>query len=303
VVRPGNARAGVVAAYEFTKAHHAEFPVATCCRVLSVSTSGYYAWLARQPSIREVSDRELTERILAIFEESRRTYGAPRITKALAKDHDIHVGKTRVARLMRAAGIAGVRGAAPGPPRRLPTARHPQRTWSTAPSPPRPPTGSGWRTSRMVPPRRVLDLPVVLDACSRKVVGWATSLSLATELVLSALDRALPIRRPEGVIHHSDHGSQSTSVAFGERCRRAGVRPSMGTVGDCFDHALCESFFATLECELLDRTRCATHEEASRKLFFIHRELLQSQADPLLGRRSHADRGRASLRRAGQRTP
>jgi putative transposase len=108
VVRPGNARAAVVAAYEFTKAHHAEFPVATCCRVLSVSTSGYYAWLARQPSIREVSDRELTERILAIFEESRRTYGAPRITKALAKDHDIHVGKKRVARLMRAAGIAGV---------------------------------------------------------------------------------------------------------------------------------------------------------------------------------------------------
>jgi putative transposase len=112
-----------------------------------------------------------------------------------------------------------------------------------------------------------LYLAVVLDAWSRKVVGWAMATHLKTELVLEALDMAVWQRQPEGVIHHSDQGCQYTSIAFGRRCREAGVRPSMGSVGDCFDNALCESFFATLECELLDRQRFRTQVEARLAVF------------------------------------
>jgi len=112
-----------------------------------------------------------------------------------------------------------------------------------------------------------LYLAVVVDAWSRRVVGWSMASHLRTELVLEALDMALKQRRPEGVIHHSDQGTQYTSFAFGLRCRKAGVRPSMGSVGDCFDNAMCESFFATLECELLDRRRFKNHEEARRAIF------------------------------------
>jgi len=112
-----------------------------------------------------------------------------------------------------------------------------------------------------------LYLAVVLDVFSRRIVGWATETSLRTELVLQALNMALGQRRPDGVIHHSDHGSQYTSFAFGKPCEQAGVRPSMGSVGDCFDNAMCESFFATLECELLDRRRFKTQSEARIAIF------------------------------------
>jgi putative transposase len=112
-----------------------------------------------------------------------------------------------------------------------------------------------------------LYLAVVLDTFSRRIVGWAMATHLRTELVLQALNLALWQRRPAAVIHHSDQGSQYTSLAFGQRCREAGVRPSMGSVGDCFDNAMCESFFATLECELLDRRRFKTQVEARMAVF------------------------------------
>jgi putative transposase len=112
-----------------------------------------------------------------------------------------------------------------------------------------------------------LYLAVVVDAWSRRVVGWAMASHLRTELVLQALEMAIQQRRPTQVVHHSDQGSQSTSLAFGARCRQARVRPSMGSLGDCYDNALCESFFATLECELLDRHRFRTQEEARRAVF------------------------------------
>ena len=112
-----------------------------------------------------------------------------------------------------------------------------------------------------------LYLAVVVDAFSRKVVGWAMEGHLRAELVVGALNMALWQRRPTGVIHHSDQGSQYTSVAFGKRCREAGIRPSMGSVGDCYDNALCESFFGTLECELLDRVTLRNHAEGRRALF------------------------------------
>ena len=106
-----------------------------------------------------------------------------------------------------------------------------------------------------------LFLAVVLDAFSRRVVGWAMATHLKTQLVLDALEMALSQRKGRGVIFHSDQGSQYTSVAFGKRCEQAGVRPSMGSVGDCYDNAMWESFFATLECELLDRL-CPSGERA-----------------------------------------
>jgi putative transposase len=112
-----------------------------------------------------------------------------------------------------------------------------------------------------------LYLAVVLDVWSRKVVGWATASHLRAELVLDALEMAVGQRRPRDVIHHSDQGSQYTSVAFGKRCREAGVRPSMGSVGDAYDNAMCESFFATLECELLARRRFASQAEARMAVF------------------------------------
>jgi len=112
-----------------------------------------------------------------------------------------------------------------------------------------------------------LYLAVVLDAFSRRVVGWAMATHLRTELVLEALNMALGQRRPLEVIHHSDQGTQYTSIAFGLRCQEAGVRPLMGSVGDCFDNAMCESFFATLECELLDRRRFKTQVEARMAIF------------------------------------
>jgi putative transposase len=112
-----------------------------------------------------------------------------------------------------------------------------------------------------------LYLAVVLDAYSRRIVGWAMATHLRTELVLEALEQALWQRRPRAVIHHSDQGSQYTSLAFGARCREAGVRPSMGSVGDCFDNAMCESFFATLECELLARHRFKNPAEARSAVF------------------------------------
>jgi putative transposase len=112
-----------------------------------------------------------------------------------------------------------------------------------------------------------LYVAVVLDAWSRRVVGWAFATHLRVELVLAALQMAVRRRQPRGVIHHSDQGCQYSSVAFGNRCRQAGVRPSMGSVGDAYDNALCESFFATLECELIDRTRLRTPEEAETAVF------------------------------------
>jgi putative transposase len=243
------------------------YHVATMCRVLDVSSSGYYAWRSRPLSARAREDATLTERIRQIHEQSRGTYGVPRIHAELAFE-GVRVGRKRVARLMRAAGLQGIsrrrwhtttvrdRDAQPAPDlvQRDFETEGPDRLWVADIT--YIPTWAGF-----------LYLAVVLDAWSRKVVGWAMATHLKTELVLEALNMAVWQRQPEGVIHHSDQGCQYTSIAFGRRCREAGVRPSMGSVGDCFDNALCESFFATLECELLDRQRFRTQVEARLAVF------------------------------------
>ena len=238
------------------------------CRVLNISTSGYYAWHKRQPSERTQADQRLSKRIQEIHEKSKGTYGAPRIHAELADVDELRVGRKRVARLMRAEGLQGVsRRTAPRTTQRKPGARPApdlvQRNFSAS-APNRLwvadityiATWTGW-----------LYLAVVVDAWSRKVVGWAMSIHLQTALVMEALQMAIQQRHPEEVIHHSDQGSQYTSLAFGQRCRDAGVRPSMGSVGDCFDNALCESFFATLECELLDRSTFHNQAEARQAVF------------------------------------
>jgi putative transposase len=237
------------------------------CEVLGVSASGYYAQLGRGRSARALLDEALSVQIQEIHARSRGTYGAPRIQAELAAAGRA-VGRKRVARLMRKLGLQGasrrrwilttVRDRngrqAPDLVERNFRVERPDQLWVADIT--YIPTGSGF-----------LYLAVVLDAWSRRVVGWAMATHLRTELVLAALDMALWQRRPREVIHHSDQGTQYTSIAFGQRCREAGVRPSMGSVGDCFDNAMCESFFATLECELLDRQRFRTQVEARRAVF------------------------------------
>jgi len=236
------------------------------CRVLGVSRSGYHAWLTREPSARNQVDAKLLSSIRTIHLLSYGTYGRPR-TRAELKEAGIRVGAKRIGRLMRQAGIAGVSrrrwirttkrdGTRPAPD----LVQHrfgvdgPDRLWIADIT--HIPTWAGF-----------LYLAVVIDAFSRRCVGWAMETHLRTELVLKALDMALDQRRPDEVVHHSDQGSQYTSIAFGERCARAGVRPSMGSVGDCFDNAMCESFFATLECEFIERTRLRSPSEAKLAVF------------------------------------
>lgn len=249
------------------RAHRAVHRVTTLCRTLRVSVSGYYAWLSRPVSARAKADAALGEQIRAIHDRSRGTYGAPRVHAELGA-RDVRVGRKRIARLMRAMSLMGAcrrkwvgtakrdRDARPAPDLvdRNFTAAKRDQLWIADIT--YIPTWGGF-----------LYLAVVIDAWSRRVVGWAMATHLRTELVLDALDMALARRRPSDVIHHSDQGCQYTSLAFGMRCREAGVRPSMGSVGDAYDNAMCESFFATLECELLDRRRFKNQVEARMAVF------------------------------------
>ena len=279
------------------RANQAQLRIATMARVLGVSPSGFYAWRQRGGSARERSDEALTARVRAIHAHSRGSYGAPRIQAELA-EQGTPVSRKRVARVMRQAGLAGVsRRKGPRTTRRDAQARPapdlverefhadaPDRLWVADIT--YVPTLAGF-----------LYLAIVLDVFSRRIVGWSMAGHLRTELVLDALDMAVEQRRPGSVIHHSDQGCQYTSFAFGERCRRWDVVPSMGSVGECFDNAMAESFFATLECELLDRTHFHDHHQARRAIFeFIegwynphrrHRGL--GQQSPIAFERSYQD--------------
>jgi putative transposase len=249
------------------KSNQAKFRIATLCQVLDVSATGYYAWLSRAPSERSRADVLLGDRIEAIHRRSRNTYGRPRIKAELGAE-GITISNDRLSRLMNQREIQGAsrrkgirttvrnRDARPAPDlvERNFTAMAPDQLWVADIT--YVPTWSGF-----------LFLAVVLDAFSRRIVGWAMSNSLRTQVVLDALDMAIYRRRPTGVIHHSDQGTQYTSIAFGLRCKEAGIRPSMGSVGDCYDNAMCESFFATLECELLDPSRFKTHRDAELAIF------------------------------------
>jgi putative transposase len=226
--------------YSLIAAEKTNYPVAVMCRVLGVSRTAFHNWERRAPSDRALSDAWLTEKIKLIHEESRGVYGAPRIPAELRMEHEIKVGRKRVARLMKAAGISGIR------PRKhwKTTIRIPGITPATdlvnrqfTPSAPNVlwvaditylRTGDGW-----------LYLAAVQDAYSRQIVGWAMATHMRAALVVDALQMALARRRPPpGLIHHSDQGSQYVSLAFGRAAGQAGIAVSMGSRGDAYDKVL-----------------------------------------------------------------
>ena len=238
------------------------------CNTLQVSKSGYYDWHERAPSARSVANTKLLDQIKAAHAMSDETYGMPRIRAELA-DAGVIASRKRIATLMRAHGIAGVsrrRGYC------VTTVRNPKER----PAPDlvkrqfvATDINQLWVADMTYIPtwQGFLYLAVVTDVFSRKVVGWAFGARQTADLVVAALNMALFTRKPESVIHHSDQGSQYTSVIFGKRCAEMKVRPSMGTVGDAYDNAMAESFFATLECELIDRRVWKTHTEARHAIF------------------------------------
>jgi putative transposase len=257
--------------FRLVEAERAQHPVSRLCKLLGVTSAGYYAWRRRGPSLRLLGDAELQRLIVTIYDGSLQTYGAPRIQAELADEHRLRVGRKRVARLMRELGIAGV------------SRRSKKRFKTTIPANEAPSAPDLVRREfRPAGPDRLwvadikyvstwqgyLFIACVLDAWSRKVVGWSMRDDLRSELVVDALGMAVTRRRPRpGLVHHSDRGSQYTSLAFGKTMQQAGILPSMGRRGDAFDNAVAESFFATLETELLDRHSFRSRDRARLALF------------------------------------
>jgi putative transposase len=275
--------------FRFVERERANYPVATMCRVLGVSTSGYYAWRRRPASPRSLADAVLTEMIRTIHRESHGTYGAPRIRAELRHDYGVSCSQERVARLMRRAGIQGRSRR-----RRVRTTR-PEKAAAPAPDLLKRDFGAACPDQKWVADityvptwAGFLYLAVVLDCFSRRVVGWCMREDLSTRLVLDALEMAIANRRPgAGLIFHSDRGCQYTSYVFGRRCKEAGILPSMGSVGDALDNAVAESFFATLECELIGRSTFRNRTEARMAVF----EYIEAFYNP---RRRHSSIGMLS---------
>jgi len=247
----------------------AKHSVKKMCRALGVSRSGYYQWLSREPSAWEKRDNELKKVIKEIHEKSHRAYGSPRIHAELRMAKGIRCSRKRVARLMRELEIRGARkGGYRGCTRRDPkresypdlvqrrfAAGAPNRLWVAD------------MTERLTL-EGVLYLAVIIDVFSRMVVGWSMGERKAVDLVISALNMAVRNRWPViGVTHHSDHGSQYTSLLYGKSLREAGILGSMGSVGDAYDNAVAESFFSTLQTELLDAKAWRTRAELRMALF------------------------------------
>ena len=241
--------------------------VAVACRVLRVSSSGYYEWRERGPSARARADEVLSAEIAEIHTMSRGTYGSPRVHAELRLGRDVRCGRKRVARLMRTAGLQGAfrrrgRRRYPAPPVHDDLVQ--RRFYADAP-------GRLWVTDITEHPTREgkVYLAAVLDVYSRRIVGWSIADHLRSELVVDALEMARWRRRPPRgqTVVHSDRGSQYTSWAFGRRLRAAGLLGSMGRVGSAYDNAMMESFFGTLQLELLDRCRWQTRAELATAIF------------------------------------
>lgn len=239
--------------------------MAVTCRVLGVSTSGYYEWIKRPPSARDLEDAYVLDTIIDIHTTARQTYGVRRVHAELTLGLGCRIGRRRVARLMRCHGLAGVhrrrwrhhqRAEAiwPDHVQRTFVADQPDRLWVTDITQHR--STEGW-----------VYCAVVLDVFSRRVVGWSIADHLRTELVVDALEMARLRRRPIGTILHSDRGTQYTSWLFGHRLREAGLMGSMGKVACAYDNALMESFWGSMQIELLDRRLWATQAELARAMF------------------------------------
>lgn len=242
-------------------------PVAVACRILQVSTSGYYEWLGRPESPRALRDKELTKMMADIHEESRGTYGWPRVHAELVLGLGEHVNHKRVARLMRQAGLQGVyrRRHRHGPAREATEDDLVNRQFSVdAPD-------VLWLTDITEHPTQEgkIYCAAVMDAHSRRIIGWSIAERQNTQLVLDALGMAILRRDPAdgSTILHSDHGTQFTSWAFGKRLRDAGLLPSMGSIGDCYDNSMMESFWGSMQLELLDRKFWKTRTELANAIF------------------------------------
>lgn len=256
--------------YTFIAQRCSDLPVVACCRVMGVSTSGFYAWQANPVSDRDWSDAVLTNTAFDIHVMSRRSYGSPRVHAELVLGLGQRCSRKRVARLMAGAGIVGIhRRRGKGCTRRDPDATpaadlvrrnfnpsEPDRLWVMDVT--EHPTTEG-----------KVYLAVVLDAWSRRVVGWSIADHIRSELVVDAVQMAVWRRQPPKgqTVAHSDHGSQYTSWAFGRRLRAAGLLGSMGTIGDCFDNSAVESFFGTLQLELLDEHRWDSRQQLALAMF------------------------------------
>jgi len=247
----------------------ADHSLVSMCRVLGVSRSGYYKWLLHKPSAREQSDEKLKKVIAEIHRKSRGAYGAPRVHAELRMGREIHCAKKRVARLMREMGLQGAHrrrrfGCTKRDPKkegfpdlvgRQFSADAPNRLWVAD-------------MTQHLTAEGLWYLAVVLDVFSRMVVGWSMGERQAVDLVLGALNMAVRNRQPvAGVTHHSDHGSQYTSLQFGKRLREAGILGSMGSVGDALDNAVAESFFSSLQVELLDTKAWQMRAELQTAVF------------------------------------
>lgn len=250
--------------FEFIAAEKARFPVSALCRAMNVQPSGYYAWLKRPQADRKKMDERIKAHIRASHKKSRKTYGSPRIHRDLKAD-GLKVGKKRIARLMREEGM---RGDPPRKYKRTTDSKHnkpiasnllnrdfhavtaPNRVWAADITYIW--TAMGW-----------LYLAVILDVFSRRVVGYAIDDHMRTELVTEALKGALQNRDiPDGLLHHSDRGSQYASDEYRQMANDAGVKLSMSRKGDCWDNAVAESFFATLKKELIHRQSWITKSQA-----------------------------------------
>ena len=287
-----------MSAFRLIDAEKANYPVAVLCRMLGVSKSGYYAWRSRPPSKRSPEDAALTQKIREVHRRSRETYGSPRVHAEL-RALGVRCGRRRVSRLMR---VAGLRGCMRGKKRRT-TRRDPR----AAPAP-----DLLGRDFVATQPNRIwladityvptqegfLYLAFILDAHSRKIVGWSMDSHMKTELVVDALQMAVWRRKPSaGLVHHSDRGAQYTAISFGKRLEEVGIVPSMGRTGTALDNAMAESFIATLKTELLvHRRRFPDREVAKSAIFeylegFYNRRRLHSA----LSYRSPADHEEATM--------
>lgn len=257
--------------YACIACHRGEFPVRLMCRVLGVSVSGFYAARQREPSQRAQQDQVLRLQVRAVHRWSRRRYGAPRVHRELVT-RGTRVGKKRVARLMREDGLVGRR------PRRF--VRTTQARAGDLVAPNRlarqfgvdqvPGPNRVWVSDLTYVPTREgwLFLAIVLDLASRRVVGWAMRETLEEDLALAALRMALTDRRPSpGLLHHSDRGSQYTGGAYQALLAAHGLVASMSKKGDCWDNAVAESFFATLEVELILEADWSTRAAARQAIF------------------------------------
>ncbi len=254
--------------YRFIQAERATFPIATLCRVLQVARSGYYAWARCGVSARAQANERLAERIAVAHAHSRRTYGAPRVHAEL-RAAGVRCGRKRVARLMRAAGLVGCHRrrrtrTTIADPARVPAPNLVARDFAA------PTTDRLWLgdITYVATHEGWLYLAVLLDAHSRRVVGWAMADHLRTELALDAFRMALRARRPgAGLVHHTDRGSQYAAVAYRTALAAHGVTASMSRAGDCYDNAVAESFFATLKAELIDTQSWPTRAAARTAIF------------------------------------